>query len=489
MSNYQAQLQMVVDALRARQRSGSGPHAGGWGALLEPEAPSSIVNTAEALRVFALAGVSADDDSLTRGLRYLREKVKLHPAANGSHPEARGPKARYAAFGLMGLTSYSRPIEDLEHARAIATSVQWLERHVLQERLDPEQSGRGWSEHPGRSEVSVLSTSIAARALDQVPADIPGVSGSRALASDARRRLRSLARGDQRQRWWPARTSCEESLGEEAAGAAVTALAVLALAGGGPLSQGYARGGIRWLLAHPERWQQQREPEENVPDANWVHASCPLCLGAVLAPCGGVDPEREELALAISYLDQLWSVREKEWRHGHPAAEVSTSADLHAASAIRAMRRAWRGFDPVEHVLKGRRAGKKPPLPGGDKPHDVRWVEGVLTVSSANGSALVTRPFSPRASAMRALLDALSAAWMRAGPRATLMERSLSAQEITRRTSIRDVYEYVRRLNVAVAQSSREQRGRSCVLVQRIEGEQGRGTDRYALLGRRLALN
>jgi hypothetical protein len=488
MPSYQEQLQRVVDALRNRQRTGKGPHAGGWGALLEPHAASSIVNTAEAVSVFALAGVLPDDQSLRDGLTYLREKVALHPSPIGSHADARGNKARYAAFGLMGLTAYSQAIEDDGHAEAIATCVAWLQSNGLDEQLDVEDFGQGWSEHPHRGEVSVLSTSIAARALDRVPVGTPDAEESRKLASDARHRLRTLARGDRRKRWWPARANVDESIGGKAAGAAVTALAVMALAEGGTLSQEYARGGIRWLLENTDRWQQEREPEPNIHDANWVHASCPLCLCAVLAPCAGVDPQHPELAAAITYLDQLWSQSAGEWLHGHPAAEVSTSADLYAAHAIRAMRRSWRGFDPVKHLLEGRRRGLRPSVFGGDKPHDVRWVNGTLTIQSADGTLLVSRPFGKRATAMRALLDAFTARWAKVGDHGTYEKRSLSTTQLKQLASVNDVYEYVRRLNKAVGEASIEQRGRSCVIVERIAGGNGTQHDSYVLLGRRLLL-
>ena len=396
-------------------------------------------------------------------------------------------KARYAAFGLMGLTAYSVPLENAEHAAAMTSCVTWLQRHVLADGLDVEHYGHGWSEHPKLPRVSVLSTSIAALALDRVPIGTPGAARSRELASKARRRLRSIARGNAERRWWPVRTDVHESLGERAAGPAVTGLAVLALAAGGSTSQAYARAGARWLLENARLWERTREPEESVPDANWVHPSSLLCLRAVLVPCAGVDPQRRELATAIAYLDDLWSDQAGEWLNGHPSSEVSTSADLHAASAIRALRRSWRGFDPVEHVLGGRtRRLTAPAAIGGDKPFEVRWEAGILTVLSADGSLLVRRSFAARATAMRAILDALSARWLQAGMAASHRDRSLSAEELRAATSINNVYEYVRRLNLAVGESSRSHRGRSCVLVQRIETGEGIGRDRYALLGARL---
>jgi hypothetical protein len=52
-------------------------------------------------------------------------------------------------------------------------------------------------------------------------------------------------------------------------------------------------------------------------------------------------------------------------------------------------------------------------------------------------------------------------------------------------TSSRHVDEYVARLNRTVARASREERGRSCVIVDRIESGEGRRHDRYVLLGKR----
>src|SRR4051812_49391102 len=68
MALFHAHLTRAVDSLRRRQRQGNGPHGGGWGVLLEANAPSSIVNTAEAISLFAMAGEQLDDPSVSRGL-------------------------------------------------------------------------------------------------------------------------------------------------------------------------------------------------------------------------------------------------------------------------------------------------------------------------------------------------------------------------------------------------------------------------------------
>jgi len=486
LSNYYAQLQDVVDALRERQSSEAGSHEGGWGALIEPRAASSIVNTAEAVMVFRLAGVAAGDSSLRRGVEYLRSKVLLHPAPSASHPQARGSKTRYCAFGLLGLTAYSWPIEDKAHARALAHCIQWLGRYrLVEEGVTPDEHGAGWSEHPRASEVSVLSTAVASIALDRVPGGIAGAKAGRVLASDARRRLRALARGDvKRACWWPTRANAPDGLDDTAASPALTAYAVLALAEGGPLSQSYARAGARWLIENAERWEQHREPDENVYGANWVYASSPLCVRAVLVPCAGNDPDDHRLSVAIRYVDELWSPEAKEWLHGHPASLPTTSADYHCAAAIRAVRRSWRGFDPSLHL--GSIAGTKRPSPrhmGGDKPHGIEWSDGLLTVRSVDGSTLVEHRFPRRATAMRSLLDALTASWRDAGPEAGQFARSLSATELAEQTQIRDVGTYVARLDEAIRKASIQARGRPCALIHRIESGKGARADRYALYG------
>jgi hypothetical protein len=437
--------------------------------------------------VFALAGVRPDDEWLVRGIDYLQQKIALHPSHAGSHAEARGAKPRYLTYGLMGLTAYGMPVEEVAHSAAIAKCVEWLARHGLDEGADVDTEGQGWAEHPHLQRVSILSTSIAARALDRVPAGTPDADNARELVSHARRRLRRLARGDARRRWWPTRADIGETVGDDCAGSAVTALAVLALAEGGPTSQAYARAGVRWLLDSVERWQQGREPEENVPDANWIHVSCAICLSAVLVQCAGIDSETHSLAVPISYLDRLWHDDAGEWRHGHPAADISTSADLHAAAAIRAMRRSWRGFDPVHHLLGGRRR-QTTLAPIGDKPSQIRWLNQTLTILGGDETVLARRSFPARATAMNALLDASAGRWNEAGAGASLVERSLTASELTDITSISDIYEYVRRLNDHVRHASLEQRGRPCVIVARIESGISSGEDRYALLGSRLSL-
>ena len=438
--------------------------------------------------MFALAGVRPNDDNLLAGLEYLRQKVTLHPSAARSRPEARGNKTRYAAFGLMGLTAYQRPIEEQQHTQAVTSCVKWLGSNALQEHLEIDAAGQGWAEHPHGKGVSILSTSVAARALDRVPSGLPGAQSSRKLASNARRRIRSLARGEPGNRWWPQRSSIAEDATDEAASAALTSLAVLCLAEGGPISQDYARAGVRWLIENTHRWEGQREPEDNIRDTNWVHASCPLGLQAVLVPCAGIDPQSRELAAAISNLDRLWSEQQGEWHHGHPTADVSTSADLHAAGALRALRRSWRGFDPVMHILGGTRTRTDIPLMGGDKPHTIRWAQNTLTVSSADGTQLVQRPFSAQATAMCALLDSLTSQWGAQTQPCTLEQRSLSTAQLRVQTGISDLYEYDKRLNRAVAERSLAQRGRRCVIVERLESGRGQEHDRYALLGRELIL-
>jgi len=109
-----------------------------------------------------------------------------------------------------------------------------------------------------------------------------------------------------------------------------------------------------------------------------------------------------------------------------------------------------------------------------------------VTVLSADGTTLVSRPFSKQATKMRALLDALADRWTNEGPAATHESRSLSTLELQQLTGVKDVYEYIWRLNDAVGTRSIEQRGRSCVLIERIESGRGRLHDRYVLLGRKL---
>jgi len=87
---------------------------------------------------------------------------------------------------------------------------------------------------------------------------------------------------------------------------------------------------------------------------------------------------------------------------------------------------------------------------------------------------------------MRALLDALANRWTHEGPDATHASRSLSTLELQQLTGVKDIYEYIRRLNRAVGTRSVEQRGRSCVLIERIESGRGPLHDRYVLLGREL---
>ena len=90
---------------------------------------------------------------------------------------------------------------------------------------------------------------------------------------------------------------------------------------------------------------------------------------------------------------------------------------------------------------------------------------------------------------MRKLLDALARHHHAHADAETQLDRSLTARELQERTGIRDVYEYVRRLNRAVSEAALEQHGRPCLVVQRIEGGTGRDNDHYVLVADRTLLD
>lgn len=483
MTAFQTQLEKAVASLHRRQRSEPGPHHGGWGVTLEGPGPASIVNTAEAVSVLALAGVGLDDPTVALGLQFLRKKVSLHSKGLASHPEARGPMARYAAYGLLGLTAYPEAIDEPGHAEAIDDCVSWLINNALQERGEPDEIGIGWSDHPDVGYVSMLSTCTAAYALARVPASIPAGPRAAELGVYARRRIRESARGTAiRTRWWPTRTDADFSA-DDAASPALTALAVLALAEGGTRSQSYARAGASWLLKRHERWQQHRDQEVNIIDTNWVHVTCALGVRAALVPPAGTDPQDPRLAIAISFLDQLWSPRAGEWLHGHPDAKPSTSADYHVSAAIHAMRRSWRGFDPVQHVLGGRPVRRRTPGPGAAQPAQIEWSHNIITVYGADGTVLATRRFASHATSMRKLITALVEPLADGRTNQSQAERSFTAEELKELTGIDKVPEYIRRLNQHILDAAIESSGRPCLLVNRIASGQGAMQDRYVLLG------
>jgi hypothetical protein len=331
VSTYPDRLERAVETYRRVQS----PEDGGWGEDRVVDAPRSIVNTAEVLSVFKAAGTAYDDPAVQRGLAYLAEAMPRHWLALGKHPEARGPHARYAAFGLLGLTLYKPARHDSRWLEAQSAAVDWLGCHVM-------ETG-GWAEHPRADHPSLISTHAAIIGLERV---CPfGDDGARAaeLVRSARSTTASLAERNGELRWWP------QAPGERRPSAAATSLAVLILSRGSLEDREIARRGIDWLMEHSAQWSEGIDPASNMKGSAWTHMTFSLALRAVLAPGSRVRADDPSFTRILVHLDELWCEEHGEWSHGLPGARPSPSGSCAAVLAHEALKRAW-PFDPAKQV-------------------------------------------------------------------------------------------------------------------------------------------
>lgn len=291
------------------------------------------------LSIFKAAGVGYDDPAVQRGLSYLADSMPLHWLPLGKHPEARGEHARYAAFGLLGLTLYKPARHDPCWLEVQSSAIDWLESHAMR--------AGGWAEHPRTDHPSLISTHAAVIGLERV---CPfGDDGDRAaeLAANARWMTAAHAEGNGDFRWWP------QAPGERRPSAPTTSLAVLILSRGNLEQRDLARRGIAWLMENAARWAEDVDPARHMRGSAWAHMTFSLGLRAVLAPGSPVRADDRTFSRVLVHLDELWREEDGEWSHGLPGALPSPSGSCAAVLAHEALKRAW-PFDPTTHVLPKR---------------------------------------------------------------------------------------------------------------------------------------
>jgi hypothetical protein len=352
--SFQHRLQQAVGTYRQNQGAD-----GGWGEDRFADAPTSIVNTVEVLAVLRAGGVSYEDQTVRRALGYLGDAVFSHPEPlpTGEETivdEARGENTRYCAWGLCGLTLYRQSRHDPSLGDAQRRCVEWLR--------DREWNNQGaWSEGPSDEHPSLLSTSAAITGLSRICGYHPAGRVAGELVTRARRVVHSLANrtggdGSGRASSWSLVPGGDPRRPSPSA----TAMAVIALAGGGHEDRTLAMEGATWLLRHRRTWAETVESDPTAPYANWQHMTFSLGLRAILRGTrrDSADPQ---LRGTVRHLDELWRVEDCEWAHGIPGARPSPSGSYAVVTAYEAMTKAW-PFDAEREILRERSTRGRPAM-------------------------------------------------------------------------------------------------------------------------------
>lgn len=313
---------------------------GGWGARLDVDNTAlSIVTTTQALRALRAVRTPYTDPAVGPGLKYISEKVRLHPRPM-AHPQARGVHARYVAFGLLGLTTWDEGRHDSTLHEAQRFCVDWLAEHEL--------PYGGWSDPSSETSISLTATSPAIRGLERICGNLDVAGDALRLARRARDEIVRVAQGGRREASWAQSPDWRDP------SVASTALAVLALTSGDEEHRDRAQAGTRWLMKDPPSWGSALEFEERLPDRQWTHMSFALALRAVVGPAGQMDPTDRRFKPAVEHLHRLWSEEHGAWCNGRPGRPPTTSGSQAVISATETLRRAWR-FDPLTHLRRPRR--------------------------------------------------------------------------------------------------------------------------------------
>lgn len=247
-----------------------------------------------------------------------------------------------------------------------------------------------WGETPYDEQPSLVSTSAAISGLSRMcPRHTTG-GASAELVGFARkeivRRAHRTNSADPMAYWSP------PAGGEDTEGtASLTAMAVVALAGGDEQQRRHAADGARWLVSQKARWDGGIETDSDVPEANWQHMTFSLALRAVLR--GAKLPSSDPLfAPLVSHLNGLWRQGEAQWAHGLSHLRGSPSGSYAVVSAYEAMAKAW-PFDAQRQILEASPASRRP-----GRPHKLAVrvdPEGMVVVSPTDGSE-VTVKLAPR---------------------------------------------------------------------------------------------
>jgi hypothetical protein len=477
VGGFQDRLDLAVKELRRVQSDDDG----GWGAIPAMPGPRNVVNTAHALAVLRAAhknrvgDVHYEDDSIQRGIRYIADKAPRHwqPVVEGGDVEARGAKTRYAAYGLLGLTTWPETFNEEWIVDAQCKCIDWLSEHemrfggwreIVSAELDDDPDAvEAVERRPRRSAApqSLLVTPVAVRALSRIPRGHPRASEAADLATGGRNIIRMRARDSRNKACWPQEP-------DEAEGSvSTTGLAVLALANGTPDDRALAKRGVDWLLSRTTWWHLP-EVAADAPGSNWHHMTFSLALRAVLFNGSGVDSTHDSLQETVRFIDALWNEDDWGWSHGRVGSRASTTGTHAAVMAHEALRRAW-PFDAVEHILgssgRQRRRFARDFAPEADVRVSVHG-DGRVTVSELDGDE-VTCVLPSRDRGLFSMFLFLASKHEAGNPQQDLATQSATAAEIAAHCgiSVSSVRTYATRINTRLRKAADEQGARVGELI------------------------
>ncbi len=330
-SSHLERARRACEVLRTGQ-----DRSGGWGLTLR-QAPS-LVNTAEALYVFAKAEVPLSETTLA-GIRYLCQNVQLHTRLrqNGG----RGENIRFLAFTLSGLADYEGVWPETEVAETVQWSIDWLARAKTRD---------GWPEVLGMHDSSLNQTAGVVMAVSSVYQRMRSFYpfySNQSVVPDAMDLIVHGVHGLLKHRrvdlLWPPATFQTGGASPSKTSLAIMALRAasdaLSLAGrtteADQLRRKCEESAIRLAKIH-SRWETYTEGDPDVPGTVWQHPAYSLGLAAVCI--GGVDPHSRALDQAWRYLDRRWSPSSGSWLE--PDGSLTVRMAFHAMRAYDSLWRA-----------------------------------------------------------------------------------------------------------------------------------------------------
>jgi hypothetical protein len=296
--------EIYLDAIR---------HDGGWG--LAPGQVSSLVNTAEVLAVLRSAAVPYSDSGVQKGLAYIVSNLEVH-----LNERDRGPRTRYAAYALLGLSEYAEARTRPDVLACMHFASNWLHGHNRRE--------GGWAAEEQEDGLSLFATTQAMIALSAAQPDDPAIGqGADCLLKHA------LSAST-----WPAEA------GGKYRSPALTGLAAEALFDAGRHAP--ARAAAKWLHENPEKWATKTEVGRSELGTSWRHMSFSIGARAVLR--SEVPFYDHRMRPALLYLDSLWSERHGLWSDGEPNDHLTVRGAYAAALLYKALRASLLHIDPLD---------------------------------------------------------------------------------------------------------------------------------------------
>jgi hypothetical protein len=290
-------------------------HDSGWG--LAPDQVSSLVNTAEVLAILQAGGVPFAHSGVQNALTYLTKHLKPH-LDDPDH----GPRTRYVTFTILGLTEYAHAYSRADVRDCLSFAYKWL--------AASNRVAGGWSAQADSDKLSLFATCSAVGALARS-----------SYAGDATSEgVECLLEHSLSGQTWPTEYNPSE---KPIISPALTGLAALALFEAG--HDKLADRGIKWLLKHPEWWQNRTEDARNEIGTSWRHMSFSICARAVLR--AGTPIFDARLRPTLKYVGSLWSQRDGLWSDGAPDGHLTVRGAYAAAQLYQELRRGLGELDAL----------------------------------------------------------------------------------------------------------------------------------------------